>query len=282
MKKLNIIILILLIACTYEQMAQRISSVQATLKEDKVLIGYQVKGLRCDQSIERVSFYVSEDGGKSFVGPLNNIESNKSGQIRNGKHIVEWDALKEMPFSDETLVFDVRAELDEKKRKRAIMISYVGNAITPLGGRFGQLGKVSWYIEGRASLLANQSVLYTYSGPDLIGYQHGEDHSVQETDDKGWKAYSALIGATFQASCNFFIYVGIGYGFQEYINKFEEVDDNNTVVNTVWAKESGNTIYGVEMDGGVIYRYKKMIFSGGITAINLDKYNWTLGFGVAL
>ena len=262
--------------------AQRITQVQAAVKDDKVLIGYEVKGLRCDQSIAKVSFYVSEDGGRSFIGPLNEIEYDATKPIRNGKHIVKWDAMKEMPFSDETLVFDVRAELDEKRRKRAIMLSYVGNSTTPLGGRIGQLGKVSWYIEGRASVLASQDIEYTYSGNSLRDYDHNSDHMVIQTNEKGWKAYSAVIGATFQTSCNFFIYTGIGYGFTQYIRKFEEVDDNNQVVNTIWAKESGNTTEGVELDGGVIFRFRKMIFSVGIASINLDRRMWTFGFGVAL
>jgi hypothetical protein len=262
--------------------AQKISQVQVAIKDEKVLIGYEVRGLRCDQEIERVSFYVSEDGGRSFIGPLNEIETDDTKVIRNGKYIVKWDALKEMPFSDETLVFDVRAEIAEKKRKRAIMLSYVGNTTTPLGGRIGQLGKVGWYLEGRASVHAAEQINYTYSGISLRDYEPQGNNTIVQTNEKGWKAYSAVIGATFQTTCNFFIYAGIGYGYQEYIRKFEEVNEDNQVVNTIWAGESGNTVEGVELNGGMIFRYRKMIFSIGINTINLDKRNWTFGFGVAL
>lgn len=261
--------------------AQRINTVVATVKDDKVLIGYQVKGLRCEQSIKSVSFYVSRDGGENYTGPLNYINGDFEEGIRNGKHIVEWDALKEMPFSDERLVFDVRAEIDEKKRKRAIMISYVGNVTTPLGGRIGQLGKVSWYLEGRSSLLAGRPVDYEYSGNTINGHNH-EDDSTTFTGNEGWKAYSAIVGATFQASCNFFFYLGIGYGFEEYIKEFDTFNhQTKQETGTYWARDKERSIQGVEMDGGIIFRYKALVFTGGITLLNLNNYNWTVGFGVA-
>ena len=259
--------------------AQRITNVQATVKDEKVLIGYQVKGLQCDQSVEQIQFYVSKDG-KTFIGPLNEVSGDAEPGIRNGKHIAVWDAMREMPFSEERMVFDVRAELKEKKRKRAIMLSYVGNATTPLGGRIGQLGKVSWYIEGRASVLADVPTQYSFSGDNLIDYNN-EGHSATSTGEQGWKAYSAIVGTTIQTDCNFFIYLGVGYGFEQYLKKFEERDDMGNITQTFWAWDDSKKTEGVELDGGVIFRYKKLIFSGGITLLNLNKYNWTLGLGVA-
>ena len=140
MKLRTAILLLLLSAVIAQMLGQRVTNVQATVKNDKVLIGYQIKGLKCEQSVEGISFYVSKDGGKKYIGPLNQIDGDIEPTLRNGKHIVEWDAMKEIPFSEERMIFDVRVELKEKRRKRAIMLSYVGNITTPLGGRIGQLG----------------------------------------------------------------------------------------------------------------------------------------------
>lgn len=281
MKQLRLILSLssLIIATTL--LSQRVTDVQAAVKNDKVLIGYQIKGLKCEQSIEGVKFYVSKDGGNTFIGPLNNISGDAEDGIRNGKHIVEWDALKELPFSDETMVFDVRADIKEKRRKRSIMISLVSNATTPLGGRIGQLGKVSWYIEGRSSLLAGQTVDYSYRNGAITDLNDTVD-GYQFTGNKGWKAYSAIIGATFQLSCNLFLFLGAGYGYEDYIKEVE-IDDNNShhPEGKYWAKDEERSLQGAEFDGGLIFKYKALIISGGVTTINFDKTNWTVGLGVA-
>lgn len=279
MKKSLLIAVFFLLIASLPGWAQRITNVQATVKDDQVLIGYQIKGLQCEQSVEAVNFYVSKDGGRSFVGPLNKISGDTEPGLRNGKYIVSWEALKEMPFSEEKLIFDVRAEIDEKKRKRAIMLSYVGNVNTQLGGRIGQLGKVSWYLEGRFSTLFNQNTQYSYSGNNLE--QYDESYQTEATEQDGWKAYSAIVGTTIQTDCNFFIYLGMGFGSEKYIKKFDEFDENNEFVGSVWAIDENKTMQGVELDGGLIFRYKKLLISGGVTILNLERYNWTMGLGVA-
>ncbi len=108
------IILLIAIFFVIGANAQRISRVLATVKDDKVLIGYQLKGLRCEQKVEGVNFYVSRDGGDEFTGPLEFVSGDVEPGLRNGKHIVEWDALKEMPFTDEVMVFDVQLDIKEK------------------------------------------------------------------------------------------------------------------------------------------------------------------------
>ena len=274
------ILILIAVTISVNTIGQRVSSVLATVKDDKVLIGYQIKGLKCEQKIEGVSFYVSRDGGDNFIGPLEYVSGDLEPGIRNGKHIIEWDALMEMPFSDEVLIFDVRADIKEKRRKRAFMISVVSNATTPLGGRIGQLGKVSWYIEGRSSILAGQPVEYSYRNDhitdisDTIGYTF--------TGNKGWKAYSALVGATFQLSCNVYLYLGAGYGFEEYIKEVEINDkDHHHLNGTYWANDEEQSRQGAEFDGGLIFKYKAFIVSGGVTTINFNKLNWTVGLGVA-
>lgn len=279
MKLIYSIPILLAFLTSLSGIAQRVTNVQATVKDDKVLIGYQIKGLQCQQTIESINFYVSKDGGGTYIGPLNELTGDMEPGIRNGKYIVAWEALKEAPFSEERLIFDVRAEIKEKRRKRAIMLSYVGNVTTPIGGRIGQLGKVSWYLEGRASILSDQPTQYSYSGDNLIGYEK-ENYSSRPTDEEGWKAYSGIIGTTIQTDCNFFIYLGMGYGFEQYIKKFDEIE-NDKVVGSVWAIDENKTMQGIELDGGLIFRYKKLIVSGGITILNLERYNWTMGLGIA-
>lgn len=279
MKGVYYIFFLLAFLISFSVKAQRITNVQATVNDDKVLIGYQIKGLECQQSIESINFYVSKDGGTKFIGPLNEISGDTEPGLRNGKYIVAWEALKEMPFSEERLIFDVRADINEMRRKRAIMLSYIGNTTTPLGGRIGQLGKVSWYLEGRFSTLLNQPTQYSYSGSTIENYP---DENYEKAGEEGWKAFSAIIGTTIQTDCNFFINVGIGFSSEKYIQKFDETNSDGKWVGSVWAIDDSKTMQGLEMDGGLIFRYKKLIISGGITILNLERYNWTAGLGIAL
>jgi hypothetical protein len=136
-------------------------------------------------------------------------------------------------------------------------------------------------MEGRASTLAGRDAAYEYSGNTILNYSQ-ENHSTEFTGNEGWKAYSATVGATFQTSCNFFFYLGIGYGYKQYIKEFNVYNDNTGErTSTYWAKEEDESVEGVQMDGGIILRYKALIFSGGLSSINLGNRTWTLGFGVA-
>jgi hypothetical protein len=109
----------------------------------------------------------------------------------------------------------------------------------------------------------------------------GENFDTEPTDEDGWKAFSAIIGTTIQTDCNFFIYIGMGYSNEKYIKRFNETD-NGVRVSSVWAIDDSKTMQGLEMDGGLIFRYKKLIISGGITILNLERYNWSMGLGIAL
>jgi len=141
--------------------SQEIKNIKATAAADQITVSYTVSGLKFNQSLN-ISLYYSTDKGQTFTGPVTAVIGDVGKDIRNGNHQIIWDALKEVPFTQQDLVFDVRGELVEQKIEKSLFVSYVGNTTTYLGLRVGSIGKVGWYIEGRMNLLGFEKSNYDY------------------------------------------------------------------------------------------------------------------------
>ncbi|HDO27840.1 MAG TPA: hypothetical protein ENH02_06965, partial [Bacteroidetes bacterium] len=189
MKKQILLLTAFFLGLTFSSFAQKVSDIQIRVKGDKILVGYTISGLKYYQDISQIDFYVSRDGGQTFEGPLKEISGDTGPGLRNGKYVMVWDVLKEMPFTDEELVFDVRLSVTEKPRKKAFMISLAGNITTPLGLRVGQLGKIGWYAEFRASLSPFTTADYTYENQTIPDYnQPGYYEFNGNTASAAWSA----------------------------------------------------------------------------------------------
>jgi hypothetical protein len=260
--------------------AQKVSNIEATVSEDKILISYSVKGLKFNESLN-VSLYVSLDGGSTYQGPLKEVSGDIGECIKEGNHKIYWDALKEMPFTDEELIFNVRAEKIIKEIKRNFFLSYSGNDMTPLGLRFGTIGKIGWYVEGRINLKPFESSQYNFNEGDVIIPDYNTHGYYKFTDNNNYSAMSACAGITFQPTWNFFIYAGVGYGKEEYLMEIDEYSyEENNSTGKALVKNKDYSYTGFEMDAGLIYSIGKFIISGGATTINFETFGWTAGVGV--
>ena len=258
--------------------AQSISNVSSKVIDNNVQISYKVSGLKYYQEISRVDIFV-RIGDDDFIGPLKEISGEDMKGKSNGSYSVLWDALKEIPLSDEAFVFDVRLKVADKDRSRKLFVMLVGNDVTPLGIRVGQLGKTSWYFEARGSLLAMNTPTYAYDGNTVIDYE--KTGYYEFTGTSGWQAYSAIVGVTQQISWNAFVYAGIGYGVENYVIETNEYDYNSSApIGTVWTKYEEYSNSGVEIDAGLLYRYKKLLIGAGGTALNFKSFGWSVSVGM--
>ncbi len=188
--------------------------------------------------------------------------------------------MKEMPFSDEELIFDVRIEVIEKSIEKSIFIQYVGNLTTPVGLRFGTLGKTGFFIEGRISPSFSQQSSYTYTGDMIDNFE--KPGYYEFTGKTSNPSYSALGGITFQPAWNTFLYAGAGYGSQKFMAEVDEYEyATNTKTATNWAENSEDKYSGFELDAGILFRFGHVVVSGGATTINFEIFNFTAGIGVA-
>ena len=149
MKKAILLLFLSVLFSSINIHAQKITNVNAHVSGDKIIIDYSINGAKFNESFH-VYLLVSFDNGMSY-DPVYKVQGDVGDEIRNGKHQIIWDALKEMPFTDEELKFDVRANIIVKEIKRAFFVSYTANDMTPFGLRIGTIGKIGWYVEGRAN-----------------------------------------------------------------------------------------------------------------------------------
>ena len=259
--------------------SQTIKDIEAIARNNKVEVSYKITGLKYFQNISKVDLYVKKADETSFRGPMTFISGDIAGGINNGEHQIIWDALKEMDITDAQLVFDVRVSLEEDNRTRDMMIMLVGNDVTPLGLRIGQLGKTSWYVEARASLLAMENPNYTYADGTITDYDQLGYYEI--SGDKGWQAYSVVAGVTQQVHRRLFLYLGAGYGVENYIleiNNFSYDSDQST--GSDWAVYQDFNTEGIEIDAGLLYNYKMLVFGAGGTALDFSSFGWTASLGI--
>jgi hypothetical protein len=276
MKKILLTITILAITAT--AFSQSVTNIVPTVVNNKIQIGYTINGIKYYQEVTSVKIYVSIDGA-DFVGPLKEVSGNTSEVIKNGKQIITWDVLKEIPFTDEDLVFDIKVKVAEKDRSKSMFVMLAGNDVTPFGLRVGMLGKTAWYVEARGSLLAMQNPNYTYDGEGGIT-DYDKTGYYEFTGTAGWQAYSVVVGVTQQIAWNAFIYAGVGYGVENYIMEFNEYNyDQTSSTGTEWAKDEEYSNSGVEIDAGILIRYKGFVFGAGGTALNFKSFGWTASVG---
>jgi hypothetical protein len=243
---------------------------------DQIEVKYFVQGLKFNKSFN-VSLYYSIDKGQNYVGPLMFVSGDAGSGIKNGMHAITWDALKEIDFLEKDLIFDVRGGLVEQKIEKSLFVSYVGNSTTYLGLRVGSIGKIGWYIEGRMNLLGFETSNYDYENGLVKDYN--KPGYYEFNGNNGYSALFAGGGVTYQAARDLFIFVGAGYGKENYLYEIDDFSyENDAKTGTSYIKDPDSN-EGVEVDAGIIYRFRKLLLTGGAATINFNTMNWTAGIG---
>lgn len=269
---------ILFLFAGFSGMSQNVTNINRRLSGNKVIIGYTISGAQFNQEFN-VSLYVSRDNGQTWQGPLQEVTGDVGKGIKGGAHSITWDMMKEMPMTNEELVFDVRAETINKELKKSFFVQYVGNLTTPVGARIGLLGKTGFYIEGRMSPGFGTESRYTYTGDYIDDFNQAGYYEF--SGNTQYAAFSALAGITYQPGWNTFLYAGAGYGMQKYLAELNEYSyEGDALTGTNWAESTENSYSGVELGVGFIQRFGPVIISGGATALNFEVFNFTAGVGV--
>jgi len=255
-----------------------VGNVTSEVKDGMVTIHYSIDGKF--YQIFNISIYVSRDGGSSFIGPLKEVTGDVGQNIKRGSKTVTWDVIKEMPMVEETLIFDVRAEITGNKPKSSFFIQYVANPTTYIGLRAGTLGIVGFYGEFRGNLNSFKSAKYTYKDGQV---DYNEPGYYVFSDQKCHAAFSVLAGISYQPARNFFLYLGAGYGKDDYLIGIDTYDyEGDVKTGSGYAKYDGYCNSGVEVDLGIMFKIKKIVLSGGGTMLNFNTFGWTAGIGISL
>ena len=208
---------------------------------------------------------------------MKQVTGDAGKDVKRGSCTIIWDAMKEMPFTIESLVFDVRGE--KHPASHPLFVSYVANPITWMGLRVGLLGKVGVYVEVRGNMHSFRKSSYTCADGTITGYY--EDGYYTFNGNNGWSAFSVVGGATWQIVPNLHLYGGIGYGKENYQVEIDQYRYSvPTPYSTSIANYDGYCISGFEADAGAMYRMKWFLVSAGLTTINMKSFYWTAGVGV--
>jgi hypothetical protein len=259
--------------------SQKVTNVNPVNEGNKIIVYYSISGVRYFQTL-KVSLYVSMDGGKTYQGPLKAISGNVD-NITKGAQKIVWDVFKDVAKLEGNVVFDVRAEVIEKERKKSLFLSYFGSYYSPVGLQFGQLGKTGWYVSARANPNILKKANYNCNNKGIIDYT-GKGYYVFD-DKEEQKCYSVTAGLNFQMGWNFFWYLGAGYGTNQllwHINEYTYPDDERA--GDVYARYTDYSYSGLEIETGfIIMLKKKFLITVGVANLNtnIDLTEFTFGLG---
>lgn len=276
----NVLIISLFLLVSLISLGQSVKSIEAKAVDNKIKIDFTISGLKYNQKIVNIDVFVKKAGDKNFEGPMEFVSGDTKSGLRNGKHSIYWDALKEMSIGEDQLIFDVRISVEEQDISRKVFVALVGNDKTPLGVRIGLLGKTSFYVEARASLKATENYDYIYGDDGLVDY---DKPGYFELSGNGFfQTYSGIIGVTHQVAWNVFLYAGAGYGVENYLLEIDHYDYNSDVpIGYSNAKLESYSNAGVEIDAGFIIRFNNLLFGGGATVLNFNSVYYTASLGVS-
>jgi len=100
----TIFISILLISLYSSIYSQSITNVQSSREYDSIIVTYT---LNCDNVVDIDLFY-SDNGGTTYIGPLQNLSGDVGASIRAGNHKIKWRVLDEIKFlAGEHIVFKI-------------------------------------------------------------------------------------------------------------------------------------------------------------------------------
>lgn len=106
MDRIILIITLLLITSAHSLFSQSITNVQAKAEGNTVVVSYHLQS----SNSMAISLYVSEDGGRTFTGPLKNVRGDVGTVIQQGSKRIVWDVLNERDFvHSSNMVFRVKA-----------------------------------------------------------------------------------------------------------------------------------------------------------------------------
>ena len=281
----NLLLFLFVIFSTHNLFSQQVTNVNSQLSGNTIVIDYTLTGAKFNQKFN-IQLYVSMDGGKTFKGSMKAVSGSVGKNIKSGNHKIFWDPYKDVNSLDGDIVFDVRAEIINQKIEKHFFVHYTGNYSlrnsnysAPIGLCIGQIGKVGWYVSARLNTTAFKSTDYDFDGTDVVGYNKVLYYEYD--NDYKYPSFEALGGITIQTGWNFFLYAGIGYGYQEYYWHINEYDyETNDIESNSYLNYTDYSTTGIAAEAGFILKAKAVSFNLGMSTLNFSYSNIVFGIGL--
>lgn len=278
MKRLSIIILAIVSASLS---AQTVTNIRAQQEGRDIVVYYDLSD-KAD-----VSLYVRFNSKRQKVSMLSG-DVGKSVDWGNRKKII-WHVLDEKgsTFLQNNVVFTVRANAPYK----TILLAEGGIAalpFTPSGGLMvGGVGLIGWYVKGRTNFIFGKPkptgriyengdyvALHTDAGERIIPKEAMPYNVTGKQYTTHWVADAGMIVRCWhQNPMDMYVYFGAGYGERKQV--IETLHDGYLIYQPSFhANVSG--------DLGILFSYKKFMFSAGVTSIGYKYIDMQIGVGVVL
>ena len=105
-----IVLLIVFMGFSFCLKAQDVKNIESIRKDSTIVVKYEIVNTDFNQQFD-VSLYVSRDGGQTYEGPLEAVSGDVGKGIREGKHRITWNAVKDINNLEDDIVFNVKADL---------------------------------------------------------------------------------------------------------------------------------------------------------------------------
>ena len=107
MKKLQFLLLFLVVLQTSISLAQKVSNIAYRQEQSNIIVSYDLE----TKTPCKVNLFVSTDGGITWQGPLTKVSGDVGDKIASGSHNITWNVLDEFEqLSGTNIKFQVRAE----------------------------------------------------------------------------------------------------------------------------------------------------------------------------
>jgi len=242
-------------------------------------ICYQLKHLSSRECVW-IEIYYSVDGGQEWRGPLKRVEGDAGLVEYGGNKRVVWDVFGELEKINGVLAFEVRAAVKEKEWQRENMFVYSFSETAPLGVMFARVKRWGWFVRWKTDTHFHETYDYACDRRGNVDRDFGETYyRVENEERKSRLGISGGIVCRF-AYC-FYLFAGGGYGERQVqwrASLYRYADDGK--VCDLWLQCRPESFSGMELDTGILLRYRRLNLFAGFSGIN-GRF-WELSGGVGI
>lgn len=197
-----------------------------------------------------------------------------------GEKSIVWRVFDEYSLLEGDIVFEVRAQLQNRPVPQEFFLAYNVSGSSALGITVGSVGRWGWY----ARVKTNGSFAgadYTVKNFMISDYER-EGYYVFTNKEKRSRI-AATAGIMHRLNRYTYLYAGGGYGSRLLLwnaEEFSYATDKKT--GEIWATHADRSASGAEIEAGLMFRIGKLNLSAGINAVNFGFFEINGGVGFFL
>ncbi len=269
-------LVLLLVGWAMPVSSQQITDIHFFQIGQDIQINYTLKRLSFDSHM-LVECYVSRDGGANVEGPLTQAYGDVGKVTTNGGKIVHWKVSEEMKEFGGQIVFEIRGEVVRHAVNAENLLMYNASGSSYAGLMLGRAARWGGYVRGKTNLATSDGA-YTCDDDGTINYTGAYYYTI---DNRSRRSRLGITGGVlYRLTRPVYLYAGAGYGYRRLLWHATTYSyDDESPTGDLWAVNTNHSAEGLEVESGVIVRYKRLALSAGINAIDFSFFEINAGVG---